>query len=330
VYALPPIPDMPGGEVPRRATQAAINANATSFIYLSTGGLYGATASSDWIDEQSATALDDPGMAGYLAEEAAISAATAAGLRTVILRLPAVYGPGRGVRARLRKGDYTIVDDGTHWFSRIHVEDLVQVIFAADDKAPPGSIYLVSDDKPTQQKEHATWIAEHLRMPVPRSIPSFAPGTARTAIRGRRVKNELMKKELGVTLKYPTFVEGELQIDAEEGGLESTQQIIAVPRPTAPAATAAAPAAAPPAAPAAASGSTRPEHVRHVSELSTEWNGVRVVVVPPGQRYTAGAVVYLVEGTADVDGYRLRPGDLVAKGDIVNSGSTDVRLFTRR
>jgi nucleoside-diphosphate-sugar epimerase len=317
LYALPPIPDMPGGEVPRRATQAAITANAQSFVYLSSAGVYGQTATDDWVDEQTGIALDDPAMSGYQAEEAAISAATSAGLRTVTLRLPAVYGPGRGVRARLRKGDYTMVDDGQHWFSRIHVDDLARIIFASEEKAPPGAIYLVSDDKPTQQREHAAWIAEHLKLPMPRSVPSFAPGTTRTAIRGRRIRNELLKKELGLTLAYPTYVEGEKQIDSEEGDLEKTMPVRAVLPPPSTVAS----------APPASAARPRPDTIKHVGELASEWHGVRVVVLPPGQKFLADKVVYVVEGTPTMDGHRLKGGDLVAKGELTNAGPGDARLL---
>src|SRR5688572_10864376 len=45
VYAIPPITELPAGEAVRRASQAALNAGATSFVYLSSAGLYGHTAS---------------------------------------------------------------------------------------------------------------------------------------------------------------------------------------------------------------------------------------------------------------------------------------------
>src|SRR5689334_8533582 len=38
VYCIPPIAHLPPGEAPRRATQAALNAGAHAFIYLSSAG----------------------------------------------------------------------------------------------------------------------------------------------------------------------------------------------------------------------------------------------------------------------------------------------------
>jgi nucleoside-diphosphate-sugar epimerase len=215
VYSIPPPPDIPAGEAVRRASQAALNAGARSFIYLSTAGLYGNTADPDWVDEETNVALNDAQMAPRLSDESAVQSAAAAGLRTVILRLPAIYGPGRGVRYRLIKGDYKLIDGGEHWISRIHVDDLVRIILAADERAPAAALYLVSDDRPTLQKEHAEWLCQRLSLPQPPSVPAFGAGYARSPQRGRRIRNDRLKRDLQITLQYPSFIEGELQIEAE-------------------------------------------------------------------------------------------------------------------
>ena len=228
VYSIPPVPNMPAGESVRRATQAALSHGARNFIYLGTAGLYGTRPDPDWVDEDSVVALDDGAMGARLTDEAAVQGASSAGLRTVVLRLGAIYGPGRGVRGRLKKGDYKLIDGGEHFISRIHVDDLVQVILAAEERAPPGAMYLVSDDRPTLQKEHALWLCERLGLPSPPSVPAFGPGVGRTMQRGRRIRNARMKSELGVTLRYPSFVEGEAQIELEESGATSPFPVAAI------------------------------------------------------------------------------------------------------
>jgi hypothetical protein len=40
------------------------------------------------------------------------------------------------------------------------------------------------------------------------------------AYRNRRIRNARMKADLGVTLRYPTFREGEVAIEAEEAAAE--------------------------------------------------------------------------------------------------------------
>src|SRR5205823_772842 len=76
-----------------------------------------------------------------------------AGLPTVILRLAAIYGPGRGVRERLLAGTYQLVDEGAHYFSRVHVDDLVSIMCVAAERAPVGAVYCVADDRPTTQRD---------------------------------------------------------------------------------------------------------------------------------------------------------------------------------
>jgi uncharacterized cupin superfamily protein/nucleoside-diphosphate-sugar epimerase len=343
VHALPPIVELAGGGAMVRAAEAANQASARCYIYLSSAGLYGDKPADDWIDEDTPVAHDDPAMTPYILEESALETAGYSGLHAVTLRLAAVYGPGRGVRARLRKGDYKLIDDGRHWVSRIHVDDLVQIIFAAEKLAPQGATFMVGDDKPTPQREVAEWLCQRLGLPLPPSVPMYAPGAKRGQHRGRRIKNDRMKAALQLELRYPTYVEGELAIEAEERGE--------------------APAAAAPAEP-------RPPFIKHVTELADDGGGrypgsdevlsmctdvgtplglthigVRMERVPPGRRTSwphahsaEDEVVYVLEGEPDVwvNGrtHRMRPGDVVAfpagtgiAHTLINNGRTDVRVL---
>ena len=214
VYSIPPPPGFPAGEAVRRAASAAITAGAERFVYLGSTGVYGNRPSDEEVDEDTSLDLSDGAMSARLSDEMALQGASAAGLKTVTLRLAAIYGPGRGVRERLRRGDYKLTGDGENWFSRIHVLDLVELILAAADRAPAPALYCVADDRPARQREYAAWLAEHLGLPLP--APTGASASHPTLHRGRRVKNDRLKRDLGITLRYPSFVEGELQIDEAE------------------------------------------------------------------------------------------------------------------
>ena len=217
IYSIPPITALPPGQTMRHALQAAYGGGASCFIYFSSSGLYGADPDDDvWIDEDTPITYDDGPMRNILSDEDEVAACTFDRLRTVILRIAPVYGGGRGIRARLRKGDYRILEDGQHATSRIHVDDLVQVVFAAEAHAPRGARYLVADDEPTTQGAYARWLTERLGLPMPPSRPMIEPGIPRAAHRNRKIRNARMKAELGVTLRYPSFREGEAAIDEEE------------------------------------------------------------------------------------------------------------------
>lgn len=216
VYSIPPVTSLPPGQAMRAALQAAYGAGAACFLYLSSAVLYGAEPDDDaWIDEDTPTAYDDPPMSNVRSDEETILASGFPALRTVILRLAPVYGPGRGVRQRLLRGEYRILDEGQHATSRIHVDDLVRVVFAAEQRAPAKSCYLVADDEPTTQGEYARWLSERMGLPMPPSRPMFKPGAPRATHRNRRIRNDRLKRALELELRYPSFREGEAAIEAE-------------------------------------------------------------------------------------------------------------------
>jgi nucleoside-diphosphate-sugar epimerase len=216
VYSVPPVAALPPGQAIRAALQASYGAGAACFIHFSSSGLYGSQPDDEaWIDEDSEVAHDDPPMANVLSDEREVEICAFDRLRTVTLRLAPVYGPGRGLRARLRKGDYRILDDGSHATSRVHVDDVIAVVFAAEDRAPDKARYLVADDEPTTQGQYAGWLSERMGLPLPPSRQMFEPGAPRVSHRNRRIRNAKLKQELGITLRYPSYREGEAAIEAE-------------------------------------------------------------------------------------------------------------------
>jgi nucleoside-diphosphate-sugar epimerase len=204
------------GQAIRAALQAAYGIGAGCFIYLSSSGLYGDKPDDDvWIDEDTPLAVDG-GMQNVKSDEDELQRSELDRLRMVTLRLAPVYGPGKGIRARLRKGDYKLLDDGEHAISRIYLDDFVRIVFAAEEKAPSKSVYLIADDEPTTQREYATWLCERLGLPLPATRSLYEPGGRQVSHRNRKIRNARMKAELGIELQYPTFRDGEAAIDAVE------------------------------------------------------------------------------------------------------------------
>jgi nucleoside-diphosphate-sugar epimerase len=216
IYSVPPVTNLPPGHAMRAALQAAYGGGATCFLYFSSCGLYGDEPDNEtWIDED--TPLHpDAAMQNIQSDELEIERASFDRLRTVILRLAPVYGPGRGVRNRMRKGDYRILDEGQHATSRIHIDDVVRIVFAAEANAPAKAVYLVGDDEPTTQGEYAKWLSDRMGLALPPHRQMFEPGKARVAHRNRKIKNAKLKRELSIELLYPSFREGEAAIEAAE------------------------------------------------------------------------------------------------------------------
>jgi tryptophan 2,3-dioxygenase len=222
VYSVPPVPGMPPGEAIRRAGEACLAVGAQRFVYLSSTAVYGETPDGDVVDEDTPSALGDGEAMVRIAEEVAVESVRLAGVSTIVLRLAAIYGPGRGVRERLKKGNYKLIDEGEHFFSRVHVDDIVGVIRAAADKAPSQAVYCVADDRSTTQREYAEWLTKRLGVPLPPSVASLAPGAPRRPVRNRKVSNARLKRELQYQFLYPSFVEGEMAIEREAGGVATT------------------------------------------------------------------------------------------------------------
>jgi nucleoside-diphosphate-sugar epimerase len=193
--------------------RALLAAGGGRLVYLSTTGVYGPGAGA-WVDEDTPVGpTGERGRARLAAEDAYLveAAASAGRLEVVILRVPAIYGPGRGVHVRLAAGDYRVPGDGQAFGNRIHVDDLARVILAAGRVRPlRRPIYVVGDDLPATQREVADGIAALLGLAPPPSAPldALSPMARELASGDRRVRNARMKEELGIDLLYPTWREG--------------------------------------------------------------------------------------------------------------------------
>ncbi len=159
-------------------------------VYLSTTAVYG---NATRIDETTPVAPDTPRAKLRFAAEELYRANGAA-----ILRCPAIYGPDRGLHVRVREGKHRIPGDGTQHVSRIHVEDLVELIVAAK----PGT-FVVGDRDPAPHIEVVRFICEKYGVP----LPPFAPLSEvdETLRHDRQVDPTFALETLGVTLKYPSY-----------------------------------------------------------------------------------------------------------------------------
>ena len=76
----------------------------------------------------------------------------------------------------------------------------------------PGAIYNVSDDEPAPSHEVISEAARIMGVEEPPLIDieyaNLAPMTESFYSDNKRISNKLIKEELGITLKYPTFREG--------------------------------------------------------------------------------------------------------------------------
>lgn len=176
--------------------------------YLSTTGVYGDHGGA-WVDENAP--LTPATKRGLMRVEAE-AAWQALGLPLHIFRLAGIYGPGRGPFAKVRNGTARRIIKQGQVFSRIHVDDIAQVLAASIARPRPGAIYNVCDNDPAPPEDVIGHAAELLGLPLPPAIAfedaDMTPMARSFYAESKRVRNDLIRDELGVDLLYPSYRDG--------------------------------------------------------------------------------------------------------------------------
>ena len=178
--------------------------------YLSTTGVYGDSGGA-WVDEGSRT---NAGLGRSQARLRSEQAWRDTGLPLQILRLPAIYGPGRTPFSALRDGSARLIHKPGQVFSRIHVDDIAAVLAASIARPNAGRVYNVCDDEPSPPEAVVAYAARLLGQAPPplenydEVRDTLSPMAASFYDESKRVRNSRMKDELGVKLLYPTYREG--------------------------------------------------------------------------------------------------------------------------
>lgn len=216
----------PGGDPVLSAQGPAIAAAAPHLAwagYLSTTGVYG-DHGGGWVDETTPLAPSTArGVARVAAEADWRALAATSGLPLHIFRLAGIYGPGRGPFRKVRAGTARQIVKPGQVFSRIHVDDIAQVLLASIRHPEPGAVYNVCDDDPAPPEAVLAHAAALLGLPPPPEV-AFAEAEMTDMARSfyaesKRVHNERIKRALGVRLLYPDYRAGLAAVLAAETGL---------------------------------------------------------------------------------------------------------------
>jgi nucleoside-diphosphate-sugar epimerase len=205
-------PDDDGDPVLRHFT---LPATARWVGYLSTTAVYG-NRDGGWVDEETPTAPSSArGRRRVGAEQEWLAQPRAAH----IFRLAGIYGLGRSTFERLRAGTANRIVKPGQMFSRIHVDDIANVLLASFGRPSPGRVYNVCDDEPAPPQDVVVYAADLLGIEPPPAVgfdsADLSPMARSFYSENRRVRNERIKGELGVRLAYPTYREGLAAIRAE-------------------------------------------------------------------------------------------------------------------
>jgi nucleoside-diphosphate-sugar epimerase len=221
-YALVSIPPHGSGDPVLAACGGALAARGglRSVIYLSTVGVYG-DHGGGWVDEQTPPAPRSERSRWRVAAERAWQQFGARhGVPVAVLRLAGIYGPGQNALVALARGKARRIVKPGQIFNRIHVGDIAQAIHAAIARGADG-VFNLADDVPSPPADPIVFAAQLMGREPPPEIPfaQAAPSMSEMALsfwqECRRVRNDRLKCELGVTLRYPTYREGLQALFAE-------------------------------------------------------------------------------------------------------------------
>ncbi len=180
--------------------------------YLSTTGVYG-DRDGGWVDEQSECAPSTRrGTWRVKAEAQWRTLQVEHGMPVHYFRLAGIYGPGRNALLQVEGGRARRIVKPGQVFGRIHADDIVTTLRASLQRSDPGAVYNVCDDLPAPPQDVIAYAAGLLGQAVPPDI-AFEDAELTDMARSfyaenKRVRNERIKRDLGVDLAYPDYRSG--------------------------------------------------------------------------------------------------------------------------
>jgi nucleoside-diphosphate-sugar epimerase len=214
-------PDSEGDPALRHHGEDVAAVNDLKWLgYLSTTGVYGDQQGA-WVDERTrCTPTSDRGYRRLAAEQGWMQHHKDSAVPVHLFRLPGIYGPGRSALDTIRQGRTRRIHKKGQVFCRIHVDDLVTGLAASMAKPRPGAIYNLTDDEPAPPQDITAYAATLLGLEPEPLIPfedaDLTPMGRSFYGECKRVRNQRMKDELGVSLAYPTYRHGLNAILAQE------------------------------------------------------------------------------------------------------------------
>ena len=179
--------------------------------YLSATSVYG-DHNGEWVDENSETKPTSPnGIERLKVEKEWMQLASKFDLPFQIFRLSGIYSNQYNILKRLKSGEAKIINKKNHFFSRIHVEDIANVLSSSLNNFKKKEIYNISDNLPASAEEVAMYGVKLLGINKPKTIQinEIESEMLKNFYKdSKKVDNKKMKEFFNHKLKYPTYVEG--------------------------------------------------------------------------------------------------------------------------
>ena len=179
--------------------------------YLSATSIYG-DHKGEWVNENSKTnPISTNGIARLKAENAWVSLEKDNKIPIQIFRLSGIYSNEKNILIRLKSGKVKLINKKNHYFSRIHVDDISNILFKSLSKFKSGEIYNLSDDKPSTSEDVTLFGAKILNI---ENIEKIEVEQIKSEMlknfynESKKVSNKKMKSYFNYNLKFPSYIEG--------------------------------------------------------------------------------------------------------------------------
>ncbi|HQR30657.1 MAG TPA: NAD-dependent epimerase, partial [Anaeromyxobacteraceae bacterium] len=175
-----------------------------AFFYTGSPGGFGQGGGGE-VDEETPPLAASPASAVLREAELLVTGAAGPRLRSMVIRLSGLYGPGREWPVeRVRAGRIALGPGDGAWLNLLHRDDAVAAVEAVLERGRAGAIYHGTDAEPVRRADLVRWVAARLGIAPPR-LPD---GAEASSVPDRRVRGDRTRAELGLRLRYPTFREG--------------------------------------------------------------------------------------------------------------------------
>ncbi|MDC0947533.1 oxidoreductase [Candidatus Pelagibacter sp.] len=211
-HILISIPPIEGSDIVVKMFSKFIeNSNIKWVTYLSATSVYG-NHDGEWVDENSKNIPTfQNGIDRLEAENSWLSLKIKCNLPIQIFRLSGIYSNKNNILNRLQIGTAKLVNKKNHFFSRVHVDDIGNILYKSLTKFKEGEIYNISDDKPSSSEEIILYAAKLLNIKNIKKIEIENlenPMLKNFYKDSKKVNNKKMKEFFNYKLKFPTYIEG--------------------------------------------------------------------------------------------------------------------------
>ncbi len=195
----------------------ALRTHPATLVYGSTSGVYG-DRQGQWVGEHAIVSPQTPRAWRRVdAEQQVHWFGRRHGVRTTVLRIPGIYAPDREggtPRDRLLRGTPVLRPEDDVYTNHIHADDLARACARALWMARPQRNLHVSDDSDLRMGDYFDLAADLYGLPRPPRIARDAASAELPLMllsfmsESRRLRNDRIKHELRLRLRYPTVSDG--------------------------------------------------------------------------------------------------------------------------